>query len=119
MKSILVVDDSPVVREQVGLALRAAGYVVFEAIDGLDGAQKIAATPGVAGVICDFNMPRMNALEMLEEVVPLRPDLPILMLTTEGQPALIQRAKQAGARGWIIKPFRADMLVATMRKVAA
>jgi two-component system chemotaxis response regulator CheY len=72
-------------------------------------------------LICDVNMPRMNGLEMLEK---LRSDvrwkaLPVVMLTTEGQPALIERAKKAGAQGWIIKPFKAALLVAAVQRLTA
>ena len=119
MKKILVIDDSPTVRQQVGLALTQAGFQVVEAIDGVDGISKVDAS--VSMLICDVNMPRMNGLEMVEK---LRTDdrwkaLPVVMLTTEGQPGLIERAKKAGAKGWIIKPFRADLLVATVKKLMA
>lgn len=119
MKKILVVDDSPTVRQQVGLALSQAGYEIVEAVDGLDAIGKV--DPTIAMMICDVNMPRMNGLEMLEK---LRTDarwnaLPVVMLTTEGQPGLIERAKKAGAKGWIIKPFKADLLVAAVKRLAA
>jgi len=117
VKNILVVDDSPVVRQQVSRALRTAGFVVFEAVDGQDGAEKIAATPSVSIVICDLNMPRLNGIEMLEKVLPERPDLPVVMLTTETNPELVTRARRAGAKGWIIKPFKSDALVAAVRKL--
>jgi two-component system chemotaxis response regulator CheY len=119
MKKILVIDDSPTVRQQVGLALTQAGFQVVEAIDGVDGISKVDAS--VSMLICDVNMPRMNGLEMVEK---LRTDdrwktLPVVMLTTEGQPGLIERAKKAGAKGWIIKPFKADLLVATVQRLTA
>ena len=119
MKKILVIDDSPTVRQQVGLALAQAGFQVIEAVDGYDAISKVDAT--VAMLICDVNMPRMNGLEMLEK---LRADarwskLPVVMLTTEGQPGLIERAKKAGAKGWIIKPFKAELLVAAVQRLTA
>jgi two-component system chemotaxis response regulator CheY len=121
MKKVLVVDDSPSVRQQVGLALRQAGFDVVEANDGAEGASKIDADAGIHAVICDVNMPRMNGLEMLEKVKGdgKHAALPVLMLTSEGQPALIERAKKAGAKGWIVKPFKADLLVAAVKKLVA
>lgn len=120
-KKILVVDDSASVRQQVSLVLGQAGFHVIEAVDGIDGVEKINGNDDLAVVICDVNMPRMNGLELVEKVRAgnQRALLPIVMLTTEGQPALMQRAKQAGAKGWIIKPFKADILIATVKKLAA
>jgi two-component system chemotaxis response regulator CheY len=63
----------------------------------------------------------MSGLEMLERLrgAGIHPNLPIFMLTTEGQPSLMQRAKKAGAKGWIVKPFVPALLVATINKVAS
>jgi two-component system chemotaxis response regulator CheY len=118
-KKVLIVDDSRTVRQQLGIVLTEAGYEVVEATDGLDGAEKIAATSDLAMVICDVNMPRMNGIEMLTFLKqdPRNANLLVLMLTTEGQPALIARAKAAGARGWIVKPFKPDLLLGTVRKL--
>jgi two-component system, chemotaxis family, chemotaxis protein CheY len=119
MKKILIVDDSPSVRQQVRLALSQAGFAVIEANDGMDGIQKLDSTPDVALVVSDVNMPRMNGLDMVEKVKsePKHKALPVLMLTSEGQPALIERAKKAGVKGWVVKPFNADMLVAAIKKL--
>ena len=119
-KKVMVVDDSRTVRQQVGIVLTEAGYEVIEAADGLEGAEKIAAEKDLAMVLCDVNMPRMTGLEMLGAVKRdgKNAELPVLMLTTEGQPALIARAKQAGAKGWIVKPFKPEMLLAAVRKLA-
>ncbi|MCP4502221.1 MAG: response regulator [Deltaproteobacteria bacterium] len=118
---VLVVDDSSTVRQQVSLALTQAGFDVMEAVDGVAGAEAIAGNDDINMVICDVNMPRMNGLEMLEKVKAEEKNkkLPILMLTTEGQPALIQKAKKAGAMGWIVKPFKAELLVAAVKKLTA
>lgn len=117
---ILVVDDSVTVRQQVGLALSQAGFQVLEAIDGQDGLEKIAANSDLLMVIADINMPRMNGLDMLEKAKanPQNAKINIFMMTTEGQPELIDRAKKAGARGWIVKPFKAELLVASAKKLA-
>ncbi len=118
-KKVMVVDDSRTMRQQVGIVLTAAGFEVIEADDGIDGLEKVQQTADLAMVLCDVNMPRMNGLDMLAAVKSdVRfTDLPFLMLTTEAQPALITRAKQAGAKGWIVKPFKPELLVAAVRRL--
>jgi len=118
-KRVLIVDDSQTVREQVALALRQSGFEIVEAYDGVDGRDKV--DDSIAMVLCDVNMPRMNGLELLEA---LKGDaktahLPIVMLTTEGNTKMIERARKAGAKGWIVKPFKAEMLVAAVTKLVA
>lgn len=116
--NILVVDDSATVRQQVGTALRQSGFNILEACDGLQGAELIAKG-GIDCVICDVNMPNMNGIEMIRKVKgePGNENLPIVMLTTEGSKELITQAKEAGAKGWIVKPFKADLLVAAVEKL--
>jgi two-component system, chemotaxis family, chemotaxis protein CheY len=121
LKRILVVDDSPTVRQQVGNVLRLAGFDIAEAVDGIDGAAKIREDRSIAAVLCDVNMPRLNGMDMLEEVKrdPKNAALPIVMLTTDGQPEHIARARKCGAKGWIIKPFKAELLVAAVSKLVS
>jgi len=120
-KKILVIDDSPTVRQQVQIALKDCGFAILEAGDGVEGMSKIAEDGEVALVILDVNMPRMNGLEMLEKVKEAgkNANLLVIMLTSEGQQALIERAKKAGAKGWIVKPFKAELLAAAVRKLLA
>jgi two-component system chemotaxis response regulator CheY len=120
-KRVLIVDDSATIRQQVRVALSEAGFDVIEAADGEDGILKIRTDLALAAVICDVNMPRKSGLQLIEEIKAggVNSHLPIVMLTTEGQPALVQRAKQAGAKGWIVKPFKANLLVAAMQKLTS
>ena len=117
MKKILVVDDSETIRQQVKQALAATGYEIVEAVDGVDGLEKLRAIADLDLALCDVNMPRMNGLDMIAEVQRTGPKIPILMLTTEGQPSLIKRARDAGAKGWIVKPFKPELLVAAVTKL--
>lgn len=116
-KKILVIDDSQTVCQQVSLVLDQGGFETLEAADGADGLELIQKTPDIAMVLCDINMPRMNGLEMVEAVQKSGRSIPIVMLTTEGQPQLIDRAKKAGVKGWIVKPFKGDLLLAAVKKV--
>lgn len=120
-KKILVVDDSVTIRQQVGLALTQAGFVVVEAADGLEGLAQVERHTDLAMALCDVNMPRMNGIEMLEAMKAngANAGLHVLMLTTEAAPGLVDRAKKAGAKGWIVKPFKAELLVAAVRKLTA
>jgi two-component system, chemotaxis family, chemotaxis protein CheY len=117
-KKILIIDDSNTIRQQVRAAL--ASYEIVEAADGVEGLEAIEGRQDLGIVLCDVNMPRMGGLEMLELVSAKGKlgSLPIVMLTTEGQPALVQRAKAAGAKGWIVKPFKPELLLATVRKLS-
>jgi two-component system, chemotaxis family, chemotaxis protein CheY len=120
-KKVIVIDDSQTIRDQVGTTLRQAGYEILEAVDGVDGEEAVQRAPDASLVICDVNMPKRNGLELLEL---LRQDerfkaLPVVMLTTEGQPQLIERARKSGAKGWLVKPFKADLLLAAVRKLTA
>jgi two-component system chemotaxis response regulator CheY len=119
-KKILVVDDSKTVRQQVRHALVDAGYAFEEAENGEQGLRSLRACRDIAMVISDINMPVMNGIAMLEKIAleKLAANTPIVVLTTEGQPDLIERAKKLGAKGWILKPFKPDLLVATARKLA-
>ena len=116
-KTILVVDDSGTVRQQVSMALKQAGFAIVEAADGEEALAAIDSNRAIDMVVCDVNMPNLNGLEMVEKIKsnPDHKALPILMLTTEGQPSMIKRAKEAGAVGWIVKPFDANQLVQTAK----
>jgi len=120
MAQILVVDDSSTVRNEVGDFLKNNGLVVTLAVDGKDGLSKLQADSGIKLIVCDVNMPNMDGLTMAEKV---RNELKntsvnIIMLTTESSPALKERGKAAGIKGWIVKPFKGDAVLATFKKLA-
>lgn len=117
-KKVLIVDDSRTIRQQVNFTLSRNGYEVVEAEDGQQGLEKIKNEPDVVMVISDVNMPNMNGLEMVEAVKEAGiTTIPIIMLTTEGSAELIARAKAAGAKGWLVKPFEPDQLIAAVGKL--
>lgn len=103
------------------MLLQGAGYGTLEADNGRDAVAAVAASKGdLAMIIADVNMPVMNGIEMIQSLRDrnLAAGVPILMLTTEGQPELIEKARKAGAKGWIIKPFKPDLLLAAVKKLA-
>jgi len=115
---IMIVDDSMLVRRQVASALIAAGFTVIEAVDGVDATKKL--DPGLGLIICDVNMPQMNGIELLAHIHDdaRLAAVPVVMLTTEAHPDLFMRANQLGAKAWLVKPFKPDLLVAAVRKLA-
>ena len=119
-KTILTVDDSRTMRNMLMLALTNAGHTVVQADDGQHGVEVLAQHPDVEVIITDINMPRMDGYAFIEAVrrEPGTRTTPILVLTTESEPAKKQRARDAGATGWIVKPFDTEKLVAAVRRVA-
>ena len=119
LKKVLIVDDSETIRQQVSGALEAAGFSVVEAADGI-AALEILEGNGFSMAIVDVNMPRLNGLDMLERLRadPKHKALPVLMLTTEVQQSMIERAKRAGAKGWMIKPVKMEHLVDTVTRLS-
>ncbi len=118
-QTILIVDDSMMVRQQVGRVLSGVGFSIVEAVDGVDAIQKLAEFPATKLVVCDVNMPRMNGIEFLEALAAKGNGPPVVMLTTEGEAELMRKAKSLGAKGWLVKPFKPDLLVAAAKKLIA
>jgi two-component system chemotaxis response regulator CheY len=118
-KTILTIDDSWTMRDMLKFALANAGYTVIQAEDGVEGLEVLEThSPDV--VITDINMPRLDGFGVIERVRadPRRKGLPVLVLTTESAPEKKQRAREAGATGWIVKPFDPGKLVDVVRRVA-
>lgn len=115
---ILAVDDSASMRQMVRYTLESAGYEVVQAADGVE-ALDYAKGSGVDLVLTDVNMPNMDGITLCKELRGLShyKGVPILMLTTESATETKTRGKQAGATGWIVKPFNPDQLLATIAKV--
>ncbi len=119
-KKILAVDDSRTMRGLLEQALRSAGFEVELAEDGVDGLDKLGpANPDL--VITDINMPRLDGFGVIEEIRKLDRyrALPILVLTTESGSDLKDRARRAGATGWVVKPFDETKLVAAISRIVA
>ena len=119
MASILVVDDSSTVRDEVAGFLKRNGLEVATAVDGNDGLTKLKADPKIKLVVSDVNMPNMDGLTMAEKIRGQlgNKTVNIVMLTTENSPIMKERGKAAGIKGWIVKPFKGDAVLATFRKL--
>jgi two-component system chemotaxis response regulator CheY len=110
----LIVDDSSVMRKIVERSLRQAGLdslVVHEAGSGSEGLEVLKAT-AVDLILSDINMPSMDGLEFLRQIRAqnLAPGVPVVMITTESSEEHVKQAIQAGARGYIRKPFTAEQV---------
>ncbi|MGA3157524.1 MAG: response regulator [Steroidobacteraceae bacterium] len=117
-KTILAVDDSASMRQMVTVTLRTAGYEVIEASDGQE-AYEYAQEHAVDLVLTDVNMPRMDGVTLVGKLraLPSYRLIPLLLLTTESSPERKAQGKQAGATGWMVKPFNPDQLLATLARV--
>lgn len=116
MSRILAVDDSPSMRQLVTLALGEDGHSVTAASDGVEAMSLVAKQPFDL-VITDMNMPKMNGIEFIKAFRALHRFTPVIVLTTEVNTAVRDSAKQAGATGWIVKPFVVENFRAVIKKV--
>lgn len=118
MSKILAADDSASMRQMVGFTLKGAGHEVVEAVDGVDALNR-AKNESFDLVLSDVNMPNMDGIELVKNLrtLPNYKFTPILMLTTESGTDKKTEGKQAGATGWIVKPFNPDQLLTVIKKV--
>ena len=119
MKKILIVDDAPTVRQQISLTLEKEEYTVLEAENGQLGIEMVEKHPDIDLILCDYNMPGMNGFEMIEELNKRNIKIPTMMLTTEVGKQYVQKGKELGLKGWIVKPFDPDKLIKIAQKLTS
>ncbi|SPP64999.1 response regulator [Nitrospira lenta] len=117
-KTVLVVDDSASLRQVVSIALKGAGYEVLEGCDGKDALSKLTGQK-VHLIISDVNMPNMDGITFVKEVKKLAnyKFTPIIMLTTESQESKKSEGQQAGAKAWVVKPFKPEAMLQAVSKL--
>jgi two-component system, chemotaxis family, chemotaxis protein CheY len=117
-KQIMIVDDSASIRMVVGIALRGAGYEVIEAKDGQDGLNKLTGQK-VHLIISDVNMPIMDGITFVKSVkqLPSYRFTPIIMLTTESDESKKREGQAAGAKAWVVKPFKPEQMLGAVQKL--
>jgi two-component system, chemotaxis family, chemotaxis protein CheY len=117
-KTIMTAEDSPTIRKLVRAALENAGYSVLDAPDG-QYALKMLEGLNADMVITDLNMPNLDGIELIKALrsLPAYKFTPIILLTTESQMEKVKEGKDAGATGWIVKPFDPEYLVSIVKKL--
>ncbi|ESP91022.1 MULTISPECIES: response regulator [Pseudoalteromonas] len=117
-KTILVVDDSDSLRQVVNIALTGAGFNVIEARDGKDALTKLNGNK-IHLIISDVNMPNMNGIEFVKQAkqLPQYKFTPVIMLTTENQQSMMEEGKKAGAKAWMVKPFKPAQMLQAVSKL--
>ena len=117
-KTIMVVDDSASLRQVVGIALKSAGYEVIEAADGQIALSKLGDKK-INLIVCDVNMPNMDGITFVRELKQQANHkfTPVIMLTTESQEAKKREGQAAGARAWVVKPFKPEVLLGAVQKL--
>src|SRR5205823_14178743 len=113
---IVIIEDEPPIRRGVADALRAAGYEIAEAADGLRGTEE-AVRAGVDLVLLDLLLPKRDGLQVLSEVRKVRPTLPVIILTARGTEDDRVRGLKLGADDYVVKPFSARELLARVEAV--
>jgi len=117
MQTILAVDDSDTMRQMVKMTLAAGNYNVVLATDGQDALNKFDSTKDVDLVLTDINMPRLDGIGLIREIRQRNKEVPILALTTEAEESMRKTGADAGANGWIVKPFKPAQLLDIVRQI--
>ncbi|MBN2192988.1 MAG: response regulator [Polyangiaceae bacterium] len=118
MSRILVVEDSETVRDHVRRAVEPLGHTIVEAADGVEGLKALSGNAdAIDAIVLDVNMPRMSGIDMLERIHRDGKLRPTLVLTSEADPSLIERAKAAGAKGWLLKPIKPQLLASAIERI--
>jgi two-component system chemotaxis response regulator CheY len=117
-KTIMIIDDSASLRQVVGIALGAAGYDVVEACDGQDALAKLTGQK-IHLMLCDVNMPNLDGISFLKALrqLPTYKFTPVIMLTTEAGEDKKREGQAAGARAWVVKPFKPEQLLMAVAKL--
>lgn len=117
--SFLIVDDSQVVRSILLHTLHMSGFKdVIECADGVSALKAYKTSPScIRFCVFDINMPLMDGIALTREIRKLDRNVPIVMLTTESSQNKMQEARDAGANGWIIKPFSAPQFIALIHSM--
>jgi len=117
-KTIMTVDDSVSVRMMVSFSLKGAGFDIVEAVNGIDALKKLDEHD-INMVVADVNMPEMDGIQFVRKMRahPKYKFTPVVMLTTESHESMKDKGREAGATGWIVKPFKPDQLISIVRKV--
>lgn len=117
-KTIMIIDDSISLRQVVSIALHNAGYEVVEACDGKDALARLTGQK-IHLMICDVNMPNMDGISFLKAIRqhPSYKFTPVIMLTTEAGEEKKREGQAAGARAWVVKPFKPDQLLVAVSKL--
>lgn len=117
-KKVMIVDDSASIRQVVGIALKGAGYDVLEACDGKDALGKLNGDK-IHLVISDVNMPNMDGISFVKALkqLPRYKFTPVIMLTTEAGQGKMAEGKAAGAKAWVVKPFKPPQMIDAVSKL--
>lgn len=118
-KSIMVVEDSLTMLQMLSFTLKKNGYDVVEANNGQEALEKLNNRTEIDMIMTDINMPNVDGIEFIHRVRE-NPDYkftPIIVLTTESQEGKKMEGKEAGATGWLVKPFSPEHLISVVKKL--
>lgn len=117
MQTVLAVDDSETMRQMVKMTLQTGNYNVILASDGEEGLSTFMSTSAVDLVVTDINMPKLDGLGLIKAIRARNQDVPILALTTESEDNMRKRGAEAGANGWLTKPFKPAQFMEVVKRI--
>ncbi|SMF80017.1 response regulator [Pseudobacteriovorax antillogorgiicola] len=118
-KKVLIVEDSPTVRKSLETVIHTAGHKPVSASNGKEALEILEQeNHGIQIIISDINMPHMDGIALIKNLAEKDIKIPTIMLTTESSADLIRKAREYGAKGWLVKPFLGEQILATIDKLA-
>jgi two-component system chemotaxis response regulator CheY len=120
-KKVMIVDDSKTARREIVRLVHNLGLMAFEAENGRYGLELIRNRTDIGLIFCDINMPEMNGLEFLEALrkEANHKETPVIMLTSEAAEDVLNKAKEFGIKGWILKPAQPNSVKSLLEKFCA
>lgn len=117
MQTVLAVDDSETMRQMVKMTLQTGNYQVVLANDGEEALSKFENTTGFDLVVTDINMPKLDGIGLIRAIRSFNKDVPIIALTTESEETMRKRGTDAGANGWMTKPFKPAQFMEVVKRI--
>ncbi len=115
-QTILVAEDDPGLNRLISFKLQKEGYQVISVFDGKE-ALNAALNENISAIILDIMMPFLDGIQVLKRVRPVKPDLPVVILSVKSRENDLHQALELGANAYMTKPFQPEQLIEKLKQI--